>query len=188
MHDENMNLPLEEQLFTEYCRSGDRAVFEKLYHMIQPWLRRMVYRICADKDVTNDILQETWQKLLLTADRVDPSRGRITNYLFTIAKNLALHHHRDGKRLSRLPEHFEASSSDPNPAATYEESERAGVFRRAIAALRPTYQSVILLHYYASLDVKEIAEMLHEPENTIKTWLRRARQQLAGLLPSETVR
>ena len=186
MRNENLDLPPEEQLFAEYCRSGDRAVFEKFYHMIQPWLRRMVYRICADKDVTNDILQETWQKLLLTADRVDPARGRITNYIFTIAKNIALHHQRDGKRLSRLPEQFEISSSDPNPAVTFEAHEKAGIFRDAIAALRPAYQSVILLHYYASLEVREIAEMLHEPENTIKTWLRRARQQLADLLPHET--
>ncbi|MFZ1730848.1 MAG: RNA polymerase sigma factor [Bacteroidota bacterium] len=160
-------------------------MFEKFYYIVQPWLKRMIYRICADQDVTYDLLQETWQTLLSRADRYDPDRGRITNFVFTIARNAALHNHRDGKRVSRLSEDYDLEDIAPQQDAAFEAMEKSIVLRKAIASLRENYQSVLLLHYYASLEVKEIAEMLAEPESTVKTWLRRGRQELAQLLPVE---
>jgi RNA polymerase sigma-70 factor, ECF subfamily len=183
MKEETESLPVEDQLFKTFCLTGDRAMFEKLYHMVQPWLKRMVYRVCADPDVTNDILQETWQKLLTVSDRYDPARGRINNLLFTIARNLALHHHRDSKRTSRLPENFEVEDKRPVQSVPVEVTEQSLILRQAIATLRENYQSVLLLHYYASLEVKEIADILQQPEGTVKTWLRRSRQELAKILP-----
>lgn len=185
MKGEARQLPLEDQLFSEFCLTGNRAVFEKFYHIVQPWLKRMIYRICADRDMTHDLLQETWQTLLTIADRYDPDRGRVTNFIFTIARNAAFRNHRDGKRVSRLSEDYDLEDSAPQQDEAYEAMEKSLVLRTSIASLRESYQSVLLLHYYASLEVKEIAEMLAEPEGTIKTWLRRARQELAQLLPIE---
>lgn len=53
----------------------------------------------------------------------------------------------------------------------------------AVLLLRPPkYRNVIYLHYYEGYQATEIAEILGEKENTIYTWLRRARAQLKTAL------
>ncbi|MEG0259625.1 MAG: sigma-70 family RNA polymerase sigma factor, partial [Lysinibacillus sp.] len=47
-----------------------------------------------------------------------------------------------------------------------------------IFRLKPQYREVIVLYYYEDLSVKEIAGLLSCSENTVKTRLSRARQQL----------
>lgn len=51
-----------------------------------------------------------------------------------------------------------------------------------LAALPKQYRDVIYLHYYEGYKIKEIAEILHKKENTIHTWLRRAKKMLQELI------
>ena len=52
----------------------------------------------------------------------------------------------------------------------------------AIDALPSNYKTVIYLLYYEGYKVKEIAELMKTNENTIKTWLSRAREILKSKL------
>ena len=47
-----------------------------------------------------------------------------------------------------------------------------------ILKLKPKYREVIVLYYYEDLSVTAIAEVLQASENTVKTRLKRAREQL----------
>lgn len=47
------------------------------------------------------------------------------------------------------------------------------------------YRDVIYLHYYEGYKITEIAKMLHKKENTIHTWLRRAKLMLKDILGGE---
>ncbi len=49
-----------------------------------------------------------------------------------------------------------------------------------IEKLAPKYKDVLLLFYYAEYSLQEISESLHIPVNTVKTRLKRAREQLKG--------
>ena len=48
----------------------------------------------------------------------------------------------------------------------------------AILALPDKYKAAVYLHYYEGYTVREIASMLRQSPNTIKTWLSRARKAL----------
>ncbi len=52
----------------------------------------------------------------------------------------------------------------------------------AFKFLDPTYKSIILLRYYHDLTIKEIADLLHFPEGTVKSHLYRAKQVLRPIL------
>jgi len=53
----------------------------------------------------------------------------------------------------------------------------------AVLRLKPQkYRNVIYLHYYEGYKAAEIAEILRQEENTIYTWLYRARKQMISLL------
>jgi len=49
---------------------------------------------------------------------------------------------------------------------------------RALHKIKPRYQDVLTLRYYEELPIREIAVILHIPENTIKTQIRRGLEQL----------
>ena len=52
----------------------------------------------------------------------------------------------------------------------------------ALYKLNENYRKVIYLHYYEGYKIKEIADILHKKENTIHTWLKRAKDELKDLL------
>ena len=52
-------------------------------------------------------------------------------------------------------------------------------------ALPEKYRTVIYLHYFEGYSVTELAKLLHRPEGTVKTWLRRGRDALRDVLEEE---
>ena len=48
----------------------------------------------------------------------------------------------------------------------------------AVAKLKPDYRTAVELYYMQSLSVKQIAEIMEKPENTVKSLLMRAREML----------
>ena len=58
-----------------------------------------------------------------------------------------------------------------------EQKEPNGL-REAIMALPDTYKTAVYLYYYEGYSTKEIAGLLGKPNETVKTWLKRARAQL----------
>ncbi|MCI1965636.1 MAG: sigma-70 family RNA polymerase sigma factor [Oscillospiraceae bacterium] len=52
----------------------------------------------------------------------------------------------------------------------------------AVWSLPVPYRNAVYLHYYEGFSVKEIAHLLHRRENTVSSWLHRARAALKDLL------
>jgi RNA polymerase sigma-70 factor (ECF subfamily) len=173
----------ENSLFIEYLHTGNRQVFEELFRMSKPWIYKLIYRIVPDKDIADDIFQETWIQVLNNRDSYDTKKGMFNNYLFTIAKNKAL------KAKLRASKFIKDNQNNENHEASYglneltpykatEIKEKNDLIMSIIKTLDTDYQDVILLHYFADFDVKEISLHLNKPEGTIKTWLSRGREQL----------
>jgi RNA polymerase sigma factor (sigma-70 family) len=173
----------EDALFCEFLETNKRECFEKLFKLVKPWLFRMIYRITADQQAAEDVFQDTWVALLRNKASYNPGKGRIVNFIYTIAKNYALKWHRGRKPVDSPsaedgidPE--ERFVEHTNPHHTLEQSQLAEIIRKAVAELPDEQQQAILLYYFCELDLREIAERMDKPENTIKTWLRRGRQRL----------
>ncbi len=54
-----------------------------------------------------------------------------------------------------------------------------------IRSLNKRMQDALILFYYHDLSIKEISKILHKPENTIKTYLRRGKQELRKMLEED---
>ena len=57
-------------------------------------------------------------------------------------------------------------------------SEDKAVLGNQVLALPIKYREVLVFYYYKELSMREIAELLNVPENTVKTRLQRGRKQL----------
>jgi len=77
-------------------------------------------------------------------------------------------------------DHPERSSNDP--AGQMVENETVDQVRKAIARLPEHYRSALVLCEYEKMPYAQIAETLNASVPQVKTWIFRARRQLAEML------
>ena len=151
------------------------AVFEAEFAGLNRYLRRRVGVSVAD-----DLSAETFATAYANWDRFDQSRS-VRAWLYGIAANLLRHHWRSERRMLRayartgvdpVFDDFEADGGRLDAAASYRSI--AG----EIAALRTTDREILLLHAWAELSDREIAEALGVPIGTVKSRLHRLRERL----------
>ncbi len=152
-----------------------------------PRLYKVVQRIANDQDMAEEVVQETWIRAWKALKRVDPSRPFFP-WLVSIALNLA----RDQWR-RKIPLDFPpgadqllmVSDPAPPPEVVLEEKEMHQRLAGEVAHLRPAYRAVIALRYDGGLSYAEIADTLDMPLNTVRTHLRRAKQDLRERMRDE---
>jgi RNA polymerase sigma-70 factor, ECF subfamily len=141
----------------------------------------------GDRASAEDLAQETFVKAYLKLAAFDTTR-RFSSWLFRIAHNTAI----DAMRRSRAavvvsddPAQIEALS-DRSPAdALPDPLETAALGRaldEALNALRPEHRAAIMLRYEEGLPFEDIAHVLGVPETTARSFVHRARKQLAARL------
>jgi RNA polymerase sigma-70 factor (ECF subfamily) len=137
-----------------------------------------VLRWTQDRARAEDILQETWLKVVRGSSDWSP-RARFTTWLYTIARNACV----DGARRERarateplVAEPVSTEAHDPERAAAA--SELRPVLEAAIAALPEAQREVFLLREMAGIPFHEIARMTGAPEPTVKSRMRYALESL----------
>ncbi|MBQ7182635.1 MAG: RNA polymerase sigma factor [Clostridia bacterium] len=152
--------------------------FEELYAAYARDVLRVSYFYLHDRDKAEDVTQDVFMKLLLTAPDLVP--GKEKSWLMKVALNRC----RDLWRsawLKRVTLGIEKVERHRAPDRTDEFLEREELLD-AIGRLSPDMRSVVLLHYYQGMGVSEIAELLKVPEGTVSSRLSRSRSRLEDLL------
>lgn len=143
-------------------------------------------------DVTEDVFFELWEK----ASRYDSTRAAPGTYIVMLARSRAIDRARRKPREAAVSlENAEEPSLDRNetPAGLAELGEQRILVRQALETLDPVQRQVLSEAYFGGLSHSEIAEKLHKPLGTVKTYIRqgliRLREQLrrTGSGASETV-
>lgn len=149
----------------------------------------LIVRMVRDPATAEDLAQETFVKVFSRLDQYD-SRFKLASWILKIAHNTAIDHlRRPNPRTSSLddpdngPATELADPASPSPLVGVERRELAAVLDAAIERLRPEYRQIVVLRYQEDLDYEEIADVLGLPLGTVKSYLHRARLEMA-----ETVR
>jgi RNA polymerase sigma-70 factor (ECF subfamily) len=111
-------------------------------------------------DAARDVVQETFARLL-AAERAEVE-PRLAQWLFTVARNLAVDRKRKERRMSLLddtPAHVYASRS-PAPADAAERSDSLSAVLESLATLPPVQQEVVRLKFQGGLSYREIGDVL----------------------------
>jgi RNA polymerase sigma-70 factor (ECF subfamily) len=157
----------------------DEDTFRAFYERTARGLWVYLARVTGDRQLADDLLQETFYRFLRAGTRRDGETHR-RNSLYRIATNLA----RDARRrnLTRLPaspsDDIERASCGFDAGAT----ERRTDFMRAMAHLKPRERAMLWLAYAEGASHREIADILGLRPGSLKPMLFRARRTLAKLL------
>lgn len=167
----------DEELMTAYAR-GDAAAFEVLYGRHRGALYRY-FRRQLDEGEAHDCFQTLWLKIIHYQDRYSPD-APFRNYLFTLAHNVLMDHHRKTLRSAAeaLPDPDEMPDDEPGPEQAHERAELTGHLRRLIRALPAHQREAWLLRQETTFSAAEIAEVTGTSEEGVKSRLRYARDKL----------
>ena len=180
--------PKTEQALVERLRHGDEAAFDAVYDAFNLRLFTFLLRLTRRHHVAEDLLEETWLRLVKHAHRLHADT-RVGAWLFTVARNLHVSYVR-----SRLIEDsataglmtiwpFSIDRTSPFEATAASELERR--IERALASLPTASREVLLLIGVAGLDHADAADVCGITPEALRQRLRRARVMLAQALEAD---
>jgi RNA polymerase sigma-70 factor (ECF subfamily) len=173
------------------ARGGREAAYRELVRRYERPVFALLYRMVRDRELAEDLAQETFVKALNAIDSYRPE-FKFSSWIFKIANNAAIDHLRrreldtlslDGSPHAETPEAMQATAlqigaRQETPLDAVEAKELGGAIEAAIGRLRPEYRSCILLRHVEGRAYEEIAEILDLPLGTVKTYIHRARNEL----------
>jgi RNA polymerase sigma-70 factor (ECF subfamily) len=174
-----------EVALVERLRRGDPDAFDDVYAAFNTRLFTFLVRLSRRRDVAEDLLEETWLRLVKHARRL-AADTRLGPWLFTVARNLHVSYIR-----SRMLEDSAAASliglwpfsldrSSPFEAVAASELERR--IERALAAMPAASREVLLLVAVAGMDHSDAADICGITPEALRQRLHRAREMLSKAL------
>jgi RNA polymerase sigma-70 factor, ECF subfamily len=164
--------------------------FERLYAEHAPGLYAFLRYRTGDSVLAEDLVTDTYERVLRSRRRFDPRKGSAKTWLYAIALNCLHDHARRRASESRALEQVAAGAF---AARDFEEIDYlvdhdlhglldGEPLERALARLSGPEREAVSLRYGAELSVAEIAKLTGEPLTTIESRVYRALQILREAL------
>jgi RNA polymerase sigma-70 factor, ECF subfamily len=166
----------------EQARRGDRNAYGELVRCYYPGVVKVVYRLCGDTGLAEDMAQETFLRAWINLSSFHPESS-LRNWLYRIAVNATLDVLRR-KTEETLEEEAVLMLPDQatGPETVLIEKERVAQIQQAMHSLPEAARSVLVLREYGGLSYQEIAGVLDVPIGTVMSRLNYARNRLRELL------
>jgi RNA polymerase sigma-70 factor (ECF subfamily) len=163
-------------------KAGDPAAFEAIYEAFRPRLFSFLARLSRRRDVAEDLLEETWLRLVSRApDLTDDTR--LGPWLFTVARNLfaswCRHRAVDQSRILDFALSWPSALPHESPFESAARGETERRLEAGLARLPNRDREVLLLVAGEELSPAEAAAVLGLSPEALRKRLQRARERLA---------
>jgi RNA polymerase sigma-70 factor (ECF subfamily) len=172
--------------------AGSQAAYHALVSRYAAPAVNFAARMVQDPALAEDLAQEAFVRAFAHLANYDPQR-RFLSWFFQILHNLTIDYLRRKRpatvSLDAMEEAghpvFAASPPAAWPDARAEQLALSRALDAALARVRPEYREAVVLHYREELSIEEVAAAMGMPTGTVKTYLHRARKELAAILEGQ---
>jgi RNA polymerase sigma-70 factor (sigma-E family) len=155
-------------------RKQERA-FEEFIAESGDALLRLATLLTSDKDLGEDVYQETLHRLAAHWSRVDNPRAFCRRVMHNIVIDQGRLKQRQVPEIRLLEWH---DDSDPRSADSTSAAELRPALFSALRTLTPHQREIVVLRYFDDRSENEVAELLGVAPGTVKSTLSRAVAQL----------
>ncbi|MGB5820005.1 MAG: sigma-70 family RNA polymerase sigma factor [Saonia sp.] len=180
-----MELQIDDSLLVKEYVSGDEKALETLINRHNQRITSFIYSKVLDRDITEDIFQDTFIKVIRTLKRGSYSEeGKFLPWVMRIAHNLIIDHFRKNKRMPKFEgsDDFNIFSVIGDDKLNVEKQiikdQIDSDLKYLIEELPEDQKEVLLMRIYKDMSFKEISE---NTGVSINTALGRMRYALINL-------
>lgn len=157
------------------CLTGDATAYRAFIRQYQAIVFGVCFRMLGHREDAEDVAQEVFLRAFRNLTQWDSARP-LAPWLLAIAANrcrtwLSRRAHRT------ISSEFVEEACDPS--TLHGRTDLGEELQLALERLREEYRLCFILYHQNELSLAEISEIVGSPEGTIKTWLHRARKELA---------
>lgn len=166
-------------------RRRDSELLDRLIEQFQHRLLRYLVYLTNNREVAEDLFQETWMRVLERGAQYN-GKSRFDTWLFAIARHLVIDRSRKKTTLSleALTEPQDGSrakefaAEGPTAVDQVLSTESRRQIGLALSQLDVVQREVILLRFQEEMSLEEIAEVTQAPLSTVKSRLYRGLEAL----------
>jgi RNA polymerase sigma-70 factor (ECF subfamily) len=184
----------DEELITAYLK-GEEPAFGTLTARHLRGVYTFALRMVGDPAAADDIAQETFLKAWKSLKKYEEATSKFKTWLLRIARNTAVDYLRKRKHVPIS--YFENETGSNILAETVADQEElapdllaklddAKELNKVMEELSPKHREILQLYYSNDCTFEEIAELVGEPANTVKSRHRRALAALRTLIAPNT--
>jgi RNA polymerase sigma-70 factor (ECF subfamily) len=162
------------------CLAGDADAIRTLVRTFQGIVFGLCFRMTRQREDAEDITQDVLIRSIRSLKSWDRCRP-LRPWILAIAANRCRTYL---QQKSRRPQPTDSLADVPDLRRPVHDRELAGELEIALAELRPEYRMVVIMFHHQELPYEEISAVMNRPIGTVKTWLHRARAEMARHLAS----
>ena len=168
-----------------------QSSLEEIYNTYYKKIYSFVMRKISDIDITEDLVSDIFLKVAANLDRFDPNKACISTWLYTIANNTVLDYYRTRKVYEPIPDENGSEGLMPEALVDTKDieseiiaNEELEELANALEHISVRSRDVIVLHYYADMTLKDVAQQMGMSYANIKIVHKKALQELRDALKS----
>jgi RNA polymerase sigma-70 factor, ECF subfamily len=173
-------------------RRRDPDLLDYLIEHYQHRLLRYLVYLSGNRELAEDLFQETWIRVMERGHRYNP-RHEFGTWLYAVARNLTIDYLRrkspvsldglmaDGER--HAP--FEPADTRPSAWELIAQHQQSEQISAALAGIPAEYREAIVLRFHDGLALEEIAVVTGAPLSTVKSRVYRGLHMLMERLKGE---
>jgi RNA polymerase sigma-70 factor, ECF subfamily len=169
-------------------RRRDPDLLDRLIEQYQHRLLRYLVYLSGNRELAEDLFQETWIRVLERGHQYD-GKHEFSTWLYAVARNLTIDYLRKKSPVSldglmEDEEHAPLEPADTRPMAweVVQQHEQAERINAALAGIPAEYREAIVLRFQDGLALQEIAAVIGAPLGTVKSRLYRGLNMLMSRL------
>ena len=162
---------------------GDRSAFERLYEETSPNIMGLLHSMLPQRDLAEDVLQDTFVKVWHRAADYHPERGQVSTWIASIARYGAIDAIRANSVRRGSDDGLEALPDDASGALDRiaEDQDEQRLYY-CLDTLSSDQKQSITLAFFRGYTHDELASQLSTPLGTVKAWVRRGLKKLRECL------
>ena len=166
----------------DLLKQGNRKAGDAIVQRHNRLVARAVYEVVKDLTAVEDLIQEIFMKAFRKIHLYNPEMGKFTVWLTTVARHEAINHLRRRKR----NRHVSLDDTAPEggfspierPSQQISKKETWGKVLEAIHALPEPNRTILTKRILESKPFDQIAKVLKQPVDTVKTIYYRSTEQI----------
>src|SRR5271155_3251195 len=176
------------------CLRGDEPAWEDLVRLHTRRVYGLCFRFTGSGSEAQDLTQEVFLRVYRTLKTFRAAEGSFGTWLARLTRNLLIDHYRRTRQErvtdsieEQLPMLEETVAHAARPDGLVAGREASEILQAALQKLSPELREAVILRDLQEMEYREIAEVLHIPEGTVKSRLNRGRGELARVLRRQKV-